>query len=246
VAGISAYLLLRKKGGGVPQKTLALSLIFGFVASLAALFPTGHFHAQQVARTQREKFATIEGLVRGRTRAPAVVFGIPSDDPPELKYAIEIPGALSLMAHHDVDAYVPGIEDLREQGRSTPPFFLTFVSFHTMVGLGMTFIGLTALGILLLWRKKLHTARWYLRLLPFAIPLPLVACQLGWIVAEVGRQPWVVYDVLKTSEAFSPNVTGGEVLFSIVMFGLIYILLGWLFLFLLIRKVKKGPEEAPA
>jgi len=102
------------------------------------------------------------------------------------------------------------------------------------------------LGVFLLMRKTLYDARWYLRALPWLIPLPLIACQLGWITAEVGRQPWAVYDLLKTQDAFSMNVTGGEVLFSIIMFGLIYLALGALYLFVLVREVKHGPEPAAA
>jgi cytochrome d ubiquinol oxidase subunit I len=123
---------------------------------------------------------------------------------------------------------------------------ITFVSFHTMVGLGTLFIVLAAVGVFLLYRKRLFAARWYLRLLLWAIPLPLVACELGWMVAEIGRQPWVVYRLLKTADAHSANVSGGEVLFSIVMFGLVYLTLGVLYVVILARKVRRGPEPLPA
>jgi cytochrome d ubiquinol oxidase subunit I len=115
-----------------------------------------------------------------------------------------------------------------------------------MVGLGMLFIGVTGLGVFLLFRKRLYDAKWYLRLLPWCIPLPLLACQLGWVTAEVGRQPWVVYRLLRTQDAFSTNVTGTEVLFSILMFGFIYLLLGTLYVFLLVRQVRHGPEPVPS
>ncbi len=245
-AGVSAWLVRMKKGGDGPRKTLRMSLILGLAASLAALFPTGHFHARQVARTQPEKFAAMEGLFEGRRRAPAVVFGIPSDDPPRLRLAVEIPAALSLMVHHDADGFVPGMDDLRRAGRPLPPFSVTFISFHSMVGLGMAFIGLTAAGVFLLWRGRLYEAGWYLKILQWAIPLPLLACELGWVAAEVGRQPWVVYGVLRTAEAHSPHVGAGQVLFSIAAFGLVYALLGGLYVFLLIRKIRHGPEEAAA
>jgi len=147
------------------------------------------------------------------------------------------------MAAGDVDAHVPGIEDLREEGHPTPPVVLTFVSFHTMVGLGMLFITLSLLGVFLLYRKKLFDTRWYLKLLLWVIPLPLIACEFGWIVAEVGRQPWVVYRVLKTQDAYSANVTSGEVLFSIVMFGAVYAALGALYVYTLARIVKSGPQS---
>ncbi len=249
VAGISAYLVVKNNGAKVARRSLRLSLIFGLVVSLLALFPTGDWHAKQVARTQPEKFAAMEGLIDGQKRAPLAVFGIPVEEPPEMKMKIGVPGVLSLMAFGDMDAFVPGINDLRAEGHSTPPFIATFVSFHTMVGLGTLFILVFLLGVFLLYRKKLFETRWYLKLLPLMIPLPLIACEFGWIVAEVGRQPWVVYRVLKTQDAYSANVTGGEVLFSIIMFGVVYALLGVLYIYTLAKIVKRGPnplEPAPA
>ena len=245
MAGVSAYLVLKNKGARVAQKTLKVSLIFGLIVSVLVVFPSGDHHAKQVARTQPEKFAAMEGLIHGQTRAPLTVFGIPSEEPPALNFGIGIPGMLSLMAFGDADAHVAGLADLREEGHPTPPFVITFACFHTMVGLGTLFIALTGLGVFLLYRKKLFETRWYLKLLLWAIPLPLVACEVGWIVAEVGRQPWVVYRVLKTADAFSANIVAGEVLFSIIMFSLIYLMLGVLYVFILARQVKQGPEPLP-
>lgn len=243
MAGISAYLILKKRGETVGRKTLRLSITLGLVASILVAFPSGDHHAKQVARTQPEKFAAMEGVIDGRTEAPLTVFGIPSDDPPMLRYAIEIPGMLSLLAHGDKTAHVDGLNDLREAGHPTPPFVMTFVSFHTMVGLGTAFILLMAFGMILRFRDRLDSTAWYLKLLVWTIPLPLVACQVGWIVAEVGRQPWVVYRILKTADAYSFNVTGGEVLASIIMFGLVYLALGALYLFVMVRKIKRGPDS---
>lgn len=246
MAGVSAYLVLKGKSVEVAGKTLKISLIFGLITSLAALVPTGHRHAVQVARTQPEKLAAMEGLIRGQERAPLMIFGIPSEEPPKVNLSVGLPGVLSWMAFGDADAYVPGIEDLREAGRPTPPLVITFLSFHAMVGLGFFFIVLTAVGVVLLCLKKLYQARWYLKVLLWSIPLPLVACEVGWIVAEVGRQPWVVYRVLRTEDAYSTNVSGGEVLFSMVMFGLIYLALGGLYVFILSRQIKRGPEPLAA
>jgi cytochrome d ubiquinol oxidase subunit I len=243
MAGISAWLLLKNRGEQVARKTLAIALIVGLAASIATLYPSGHHHAKQVARTQPEKFAAMEGLIHGRQRAPLAVFGVPKDKPPELKYVIQIPAMLSWLAFGSIDAHIEGVEDLRAEGRPTPPVIPTFVSFHAMVGLGLLFIGMTALGAWLLMRKRLYDARWYLWPLVLAAPLPLAASELGWVVAEVGRQPWVVYRVLKTADAFSANVNGGEVLFSLVMFCAIYLLLGTLYVYVLARLVKQGPLE---
>jgi len=246
MAGVSAYLILRGKSPQIAEKTLKLALIVGLIASLATLFPTGDHHARQVARVQPEKFAAMEGLIHAQSRAPLVIMGIPVDDPPRLDFAFEIPGMLSWMVYGNADARVMGIEDLRQEGWPTPPMVPMFLSFHAMVGLGLYFIALMAWGVMLSMRGKLTASRWYLRFLLWSIPLPLVACELGWIVAEVGRQPWVVYRVLKTADAVSTNVSGGEILFSIIAFGLVYLALGALYVFLLARKVKRGPEAITA
>ncbi len=241
MAGVAAYLLLKNRENLVGRKALKLALIFGLVVSLLELFPFGHEHAIQVAQTQPEKLAAFEGLIDGQTNAPMVIFGIPSDDPPQLSATVAVPGILSWLAHGDTDAYVQGLNDFPPD--EVPPFFLTFVSFHSMVGLGMYFIGAMSLGVFLLFRKKLWDQRLYLKLLVLSIPLPIAACELGWISAEVGRQPWVVYRVMKTVDAVSITVTAGEILFSIILLGLIYLFLGALYLFLFIREVKHGPES---
>ena len=245
MAGISAYLLLKARGKkdldrGLAGKTLRLGLIVGLISSLLALYPTGDNSARRVARLQPEKLATFEGLIHGQKRAPLLIFGIPSDNPPRIDYAVRIPGMLSLFTHHDIDARVEGIENLRKQGRPTPPLAPVFISFHLMVGLGTLFILLNGWGVWLLVRGRLDKTRWYLRLLPWAIPLPLAACQLGWIVTEMGRQPWVVYRLLKTADAFSTNVGGAEILISIIAFSSIYAALGVLYLFVLFKMVKQG------
>jgi cytochrome d ubiquinol oxidase subunit I len=113
-----------------------------------------------------------------------------------------------------------------------------------MFMMGVAFAGLTGLGVFLLWRKKLYDSRWFLKLMMFALPLPIIANELGWMAAEVGRQPWIVYRLFKTSEAISTAVPAWQVLFSIIMFSLIYILLFSVWVFLLRRAVRKGPDEA--
>jgi len=157
---------------------------------------------------------------------------------------VGIPGALSLLAFDDIDARVEGIVDLRKAGHPTPPLLPVFISFHLMVGLGTLFILLNCWGVWLIVRGRLQKTRWFLRLLPWMIPLPLAAMQLGWLVAEIGRQPWVVYRLLKTADAYSTNVSGAEILTSIIAFSLIYVALGALYLFILFKMVRKGPSQA--
>jgi cytochrome d ubiquinol oxidase subunit I len=239
--GVSAYLLLANKETAVARKTLKLSLITGCIFSLLTLFPTGDIQARQLVKTQPEKFAAMEGLLDGRTRAPLIVFEIPTVDPPSKRISIGVPGMLSWMATGHIDGYVAGVKDLQADGWQTPPFATCFLSFHMMVMLGLFFIASTSYGLYLLYRRRLSDTRWYLRLMLWSIPLPLVATQLGWIVTEVGRQPWVVYRILKTADAYSKNVAAGEILFSIIVFGLIYLLLGALYIFILMKMVRKGP-----
>jgi len=266
MAGISAWMIAKGRHPEVAKKTLSVAVVFGLVFSILSAFPTGHEHAKQVAATQPTKFAAIEGLYDTQDGAPLAVFGFPTDRPPELKAPIEIPGLLSWMAFGDFDATVRGIKDFPENER--PPLFITFASFHTMVGLGTMFIGAMFLAVLWLRGGRLFTKKWFLWGLVFAVPLPLLACQVGWITAEVGRQPWIVYPMaryaepgpyepipedmsaaevlekyqgMRVSDANSITVSAGEILTSIILFSLIYACLGWLYLFVLFREIKHGP-----
>jgi len=242
MAGISAYLLLKGRETEAAGKSLRLALIFGLVVSVLELVPFGHEHTRQVARTQPEKFAAIEGLYASQTGAPIVLFAVPIDKPPELKAPIEIPGMLSWMAFGDVNAPIKGLNEFPPD--EIPPLFVTFVSFHNMVILGIYFIVVMAWGTYKLYKGTLWGSRKYLKLLLWSIPLPLIACQFGWVTTEVGRQPWIVYKLLKTSQAASITVSSGELLFSIILFGLIYLLLGILYIYLLAQKVAHGPDPA--
>jgi len=244
VAGVAAWMLLHEREEALARRALSLALVVGFAASLLEVFPFGHLHAQQVARTQPEKFAAIEGLYTGQNRAPLAVFAIPFTEPPELKASVEIPGLLSWMAFGDVNAPVRGIDEFPPE--NVPPLWLTFVSFHNMVVLGMFFVALTGWGLLQLVRGKALDRPWYLKLLIWSIPLPVVACQLGWVAAEVGRQPWIVYGLLRTSDAASRTVGAGQILLSTVLFTIVYLALGALWLFLMVREAKHGPEPAQA
>jgi len=240
MAGIAAYLILKKKETETAKKALKVAVIFGLVVSLLEVFPFGDLHSKQVAKTQPEKFAAQQGLFDTQKNAPLSLFGIPSANPPEIKMHIAIPGLLSLLTYNDVNAEVKGLNDFPQS--EWPPLFLTFTSYHGMVALGMLFILIMGISAFYLYRKTLYEKKFLLKILVWAIPLPLLACQLGWIAAEVGRQPWIVYKLMKTADAASANVSAGEILFSIILFGIIYILLGAIFLFILIRKIKAGPD----
>ncbi|MFC1585144.1 cytochrome ubiquinol oxidase subunit I [Fibrobacterota bacterium] len=240
VAGIAAYHLLINKETEIAKKALKLAVIFGFIASIAELFPFGDIHAKQVARTQPAKFAAMEGHFDTRNQAPMVVFGFPAGDPMELKFGIKVPLMLNLLAFGDLTTPVTGLNDFPENER--PPVLVTFLSFHSMVALGGFFILVMSWAAFSLYRNTLYSNRKLLLLLVVSIPLPVIATELGWIAAEVGRQPWIVQDLLRTSVAYSPTVSSAEIIFSIVLFSLIYLLLGALYLFLLIKEIKHGPQ----
>ena len=240
VAGIAAYLILKKKETATSKKALKTAVIFGLIVALLEVFPFGDWHSKQVAKTQPEKFAAQQGLYTTQSNAPLELFGIPNSEAHELKMNFGIPGLLSLMTYGDANASIKGLNEFPKEEQ--PPVFLPFASYHLMVLLGVLFILVMAVSAFYLRKNKLYEKNFLLKLLIWAIPFPLIACQFGWIAAEVGRQPWIVYKLMKTSEAASQNVAAGEILFSIILFGLIYIFLGSIFVYLLVRKIKSGPE----
>jgi cytochrome d ubiquinol oxidase subunit I len=248
MGGVAAWMALKRRHLDVARKALKLAVVVGLVASVLSAFPTGHAHARQVVRTQPEKFAAIEGLYGDYESAPLLIFGWAQTRPPEMKASIQIPGVISWLAFGDPNIPIRGIKSFpKEDVPQGAELWLSFVSFHNMVALGSLFVAITALGMFhLLRRKDLTERKWFLRFFMIALPLPVAACQFGWTAAEVGRQPWVVYKVLRTADAASASVGAGEILFSIVMFGIIYLLLGALWVWLLARAIGKGPEPAAA
>jgi cytochrome d ubiquinol oxidase subunit I len=239
--GVSGWFLLRNKHAEFAKESLKIALVVGFAASVIQL-PLGHYHAVQVAHTQPAKLAAFEGLFTTQTNAPALVFGIIRPDENKVEPAIRLPGLLSLMAYGNMGAKVTGLDAFPRD--EWPPIEITFYSFHAMVMLGMYFIGFTALGILLLWRGMLFENKLYLKLALVSIPLPFITNELGWIAAEVGRQPWIVYNILKTRDAISVTVPAAQILITIIMFSLIYALLFVAWVMVLKREMRKGPERA--
>jgi cytochrome d ubiquinol oxidase subunit I len=239
VAGVSAWLILRKKEAEAAKKSMRLAVIFGLIVSAAEVFPLGHIHGQQVARTQPEKFAAMQGLYTTETGAPLVFFALPQTPPPALVARVQVPGLLSWLAFGDTKATIRGINEFPAD--EIPPLWMTFVSYHNMVLLGMYFIGLMFLGTVLLRGGKLWESPKVLKLFALSMPLPLAACELGWMAAEAGRQPWIVYKLMRTSDAVSGTIVAGEVLFSLFLFGAVYLLLGSLYVFLFAREMNHGP-----
>jgi len=240
MAGISAYYCLKNEHTAMARKTLRMAIIAGLLTSLLELYPFGDMSARQVAATQPTKFAVIESVERTQKDAPLVLFGIPVEDPPHLVADVRVPYALSWLAFRDIHAEVKGMDQFSPD--ELPPFSLTFATFHLMVALGTFFIALNGFGVLLLFRNWIFRAKWFLFILVLSIPLPIITCQLGWITTEVGRQPWVVYNVLRTADAASVNVGKGELLVSLGLFSLIYLIILVFYTVLMVKYVKRGPQ----
>ena len=243
VAGIGAYFILRKIDKPVGIRAVKLGLAFGVICSILELFPFGHWSIMQVAHTQPEKFATFEAIEKTQARQPFVIFGMPITTPPEsrLKCLICIPSLLSLVTFGSTESVIRGLDSYKPQ--DLPPFALTFSTFHLMVYLGLLFIAFTAWGIWKWYRSKLEESRFYMMGLLLFIPLPLVAIQLGWITAEVGRQPWIIYGVMRTTDASSANVASATVGLSLSSIIILYSILGLVYTGIMTYLVKRGPDK---
>ena len=236
VMGVSAYHLLKKQNVEFFHRSFKIALIFGLVSSLFVAI-IGDTHGVHVSEVQPAKLAAMESHWETTTRAPIHLFAIPDEENERNLIEIgSIPGLLSLLGFHDINAEVTGLRDIPKDER--PPVLITFVSFRVMVGLGTLFILLTLYGFFK--RNRLLESPNYLKVMLFAIPLPYIAIELGWVLAEVGRQPWIVYGLMKTSDAVSP-IAGSQVLFSLIGFVLVYGLLGAIGFYLIFTHAKKGP-----
>ncbi|MDX9962775.1 cytochrome ubiquinol oxidase subunit I [Desulfobacter postgatei] len=241
VMGISAYHLLKKQHTEVLLKSFRIALVVGLVSSLTVGL-TGDMHGVNVSKTQPAKLAAMESHWETRAQAPIVMFAIPDETQEKNKIEIgSIPGLLSFLGFHDFNAEVIGLQDIPKQDR--PPVLPTFVGFRTMVGLGTLFILLMIYG----WirRNKLLESPNFLKIMLWSIPLPYIAMEMGWVVSEVGRQPWIVYNLMRTSDAASP-IAGAQVMVSLTAFILVYGLLGAVGFYLIAKSVKEGPEAATA
>jgi len=237
VMGVSAYHILKKQNSEFFLKSFRIALIFSLIFSIAEVMH-GHIHGGEVAKIQPAKLAAMESFWETKKNAPFTMFLIPDEkNEKNLAEIIHVPGALSMLAYHSPDATVKGLKDFPKSER--PPVFITFVAFRVMVGLGMLFMLLTIVCFLL--RNRLETNRWLLWIMVASIPLPYIACEAGWTLAEVGRQPWIVYGLMKTADAVSP-ISSSQVLISLIAFILVYSLLGLAAFYLIYINAIKGPE----
>lgn len=241
VMGVSAYHLFKKQHIEVFTRSFKIAVVFGLVASIWVALE-GDQHAVHVTQTQPAKLAAMEAHWETQTRAPMVVFAVPDEKNERNMVEIgKLPGLLSLLGYHDVNAEVKGLKDFPPEDR--PPVLITFVAFRVMVAIGTLLPLLALIGVFL--RNRLLENRWFLMMMMAAIPLPHLAIQAGWVLAEVGRQPWIVYGLMRTSDAASP-VAGGQVMASLVAFVLVYGLLGAVGFYLIGKNAIKGPDVTHA
>ena len=243
VMGVSASFLRKGRNVEFAMRSMKIALVAALLGAIL-VGGTGHAHAVQVAETQPVKLAAYEGLFETRKGAPAVLFGIPNEETRTVDYAITIPKGLSMLVAADPDAEVEGLD--KTDPKDWPPLAMTFYPFHIMVMLGGYFLVLPLLGLWMLRKGRLAKTKWLLRLMMLSIPLPFIVNELGWIAAEVGRQPWIVYNVRRTSEMVSPAsvVPAGQILAVIIAFALVYALLFGAWIYLLRRQIQAGPGEA--
>ena len=240
VISVHAYYLLKDRYVELSQKALKTALIVATIASLAQLF-TGHMSAEGVAENQPAKLAAYEGHFDESAPADMYLFGWVNKEKQEVK-GLKIPGGLSLLVHLDINEPVAGLNSIPEDERPSA-VNAVFQFYHIMVAIGLLLIAISVFATIQWWRGKIFKQRWLLWILAFAVILPQLSNQLGWFAAEMGRQPWVVYGHLKTSEALSEAVNSGHIIFSLIFFTLIYLLLLLLFFYLANKKIQNGPYQ---
>lgn len=239
VISVAAYYLIKKRHEAIARSMMSLGLYFAMITLVLQLV-SGDSSARLVAKYQPAKLAAFEGVYETVSPTPISLFGW-VDAKNEKVYSLKVPAGLSLLTYRDMTTPVVGLDQIpRDEWPNVP---LTFQTYHMMIAMWVAMFLLAALGIHFWRRGTLQEQKWLLWPLVFSVVFPHIGQQCGWISAEMGRQPWIVWKVLRTSQGVSTSIHAGQVLGSITMFVVIYILLFSLFLFLLDRKIKHGPEE---
>ncbi len=245
MAGLGAYYLLARQHERYGRMFVRVGLIAAVIGSVWMLFPTGHFASEQVAEKKPVALAAMEGLFETEQPAGLVIIGQPDLERERIDNPIVVPRALSFLVYQNWGAEVKGLEAFPQKNwpDNIP---LLYYSYHVMVGLGTIFIAITVVATFLLWRRKLFESRWMLWILMLATPFPFIANTAGWLTTELGRQPWLVYGLLRTEEGVSPLVSSGNVLFTLIGFAGMYFIMGLLYFVLMVREVAHGPEAEQA
>jgi cytochrome d ubiquinol oxidase subunit I len=235
VAGVHAAMIYQKKNIDFHMKAFKIAAMFGAVASILQPI-SGDHSAKDIAIRQPAKLAAMEAHFHTKTHAPLIIGGIPDEATKTVHYALELPGMLSFLAHGDTSSEVKGLDTIAPENQ--PPVAIVHYAFQVMVGIGGALMLLSLLFFFALWKQKLMEKKWFLSLFVFAVPLGFIAVEAGWTVTEVGRQPWIIYGVMRTSEAVTPMP---GIVWSFYIFTGVYVLLNILVIFLLHRQIKMVP-----
>jgi cytochrome d ubiquinol oxidase subunit I len=241
MAAVGAFYLLDRRNESYGRIFLKVGVIAGVIASVLIIFPTGDLHGKYVAHHQPAAMAGMEGLFKTETGAGIVLMGQPNEDTGQIDNPIVINNALSFLIYGTTKAEVKGLDQIpRDQWPTALP--LLYYAYHIMAWLGTWFLALMVVAAFLLWRGRLYQSRWILWALLLSFPLPYIANTAGWMTAELGRQPWLIYGLMRTSEGYSNLVSASNGLFTLLGFMGLYSLLALLFTVLVYREITHGPE----
>lgn len=245
VTAVGAFYALRQRHATQAELYLKTGTVVALIASVLVAFPTGDQQAKMVGRHQPVTLAAMEGKFEGGSNAGVALIGQPNVSARRLDNPIEVPGALSFLAYGTFAGYVHGLDEYPENAWPDNVELL-YYSFHVMITLGTIFVLLMAFACLQNWRGRLTSTNWLHWILMLAFPFPYIANTLGWMTAELGRQPWLVYGLFHTRDGNSKVVSNGDAIFTLIGFCGLYFVLGLLFLYLVGREIGHGPEEKSA
>jgi cytochrome d ubiquinol oxidase subunit I len=245
MAAVGAYYLLAGRHKEQAARFVTVGVIAGLLFSVWQLAPTGEQQGRLILHNQPATLAAMEALFKTVPGAPLVILGQPDVRNQKIDNPIIVPKMLSFLTYRRWEAEVKGLDAFPE-GDWPDHIPLLYYSYHIMVGLGTIFIAVMLVSGYLLWRRRLHESRWMLWVLMLSFPFPYIANTAGWLTAELGRQPWLVHGLIRTSRGSSPGVSAGNALFTLIGFMGMYMVLGLLFLFLIWREVQHGPDTTGA
>jgi cytochrome d ubiquinol oxidase subunit I len=236
VAGVHALMIIKKKNVVFHSKAFTIAAVFACIAAILQPL-SGDHSAKDVAKRQPAKLAAMEAHFHTQKNAPLIIGGVPDEKNKKVDHKLEIPGLLSFMAHGDFNSEVKGLDSISEAHH--PPVAITHYAFQIMVGLGMLMMLLAVIYFMALWKKKKWLrSKWLLKLFVIATPMGFIAVEAGWTVTEVGRQPWIIYGIMKTADAVTPMP---GIIYSFYLFTAIYISLSVIVIFMLYRQIKMVP-----
>jgi cytochrome d ubiquinol oxidase subunit I len=242
MSAVGAFYLLENRFEKYSRIFLKTGVIAGFISCTLMVFPTGDLHGKYLAKNQPATMAAMEGLFHTEKGAGVAIMGQPNEQTETLDNPLVVNDLLSFLIYGTTSAEVQGLDKFPRENWPQP-LALLYYSYHIMAGLGTYFGALMGLSILLLWRGKLYTARWILWPLMLSFPLPYIATTAGWVTAEIGRQPWAVYGLMRTAAGYSKYVSSGNALFTLLGFAGLYTVLGILFIALIYREIHHGPHR---